>query len=74
MAITSAALQAELGTNPNSPTVRMQLAPYTGTNQHWLVSGGVSYPGRVKLVATTAGDDAATQAAAVLASLLAGPA
>lgn len=74
MAITAAALQTELGADMNSPRVLRHLPPMTGTLQHWQVSGGVTYPGRVKKISTTAADDAATQAAAVLASLLAGPA
>ena len=70
MAITSAALQAELGTSINSPTVLMCFAT-TGLKQNWLVSGGVTYPGRVRAIQTTASDNAATQAAAVAAALLA---
>lgn len=74
MAITAAALQTALGTDPNSPRVTQEFAPYGSTLQYWRVSGGVSYPGRNRFVTTTASDNAATQAAAVLAALLAGPA
>lgn len=74
MAITSAALQAQLGTSMNSPRVLRQVAPYGAASQFWYVSGGTAYPGRVKHVQTTASDAAATQATAVLAALLAGPA
>jgi len=51
-----------------------QVGPFTGTQQHWLIRGGVTYPGRTKMIDTTASDDAATQATAVLTALLAGPA
>ncbi len=74
MAITAAALQAELGVaSMNQPRVLRRLAPYDGIQQHWYVSGGTAYPGRVKKISTTASDDAATQAASVLLALLTGP-
>jgi hypothetical protein len=44
-----------------------------GTKQHWLISGGTTYKGTVKFVGTTAADDAATQATAVLVELGKGP-
>jgi hypothetical protein len=44
-----------------------------GTQQHWYIQGGVGYANRTKFVVTTAADDAATQAAAVLTALTAGP-
>lgn len=71
MAITAAALQAELGvTSLNQPRVLRELPPYGGTTQHWYISGGTAYPGRVRTISTTASDDAATQKTAVLAALL----
>lgn len=76
MAITAAALQTELGASwLNSPRVLRHLPSYAAgdTGQHWLVSGGTAYPGRVKMITTTKTDDAATQAAAVLLALLTGP-
>lgn len=76
MAITAAQLQAELGaTWMKSPRVLQELPPYAvggNTGQYWLVNGGTAYPGRVFQVSTTASDNAATQATAVLAALLAG--
>lgn len=74
MAITAAALQAELGTNVRSPKVVQHLAPYTGASQFWLIDGGTTYPGRIKFVRTTASDNAATQATTVATAMLAGPA
>ena len=73
MAITAAALQSALG-GLNEPRVLMQFGGEGDTLQQWLIHGGVTYPGRVKRIATTASDDAATQAAAVRTALLAGPA
>ena len=69
MAITSAQLQAALGTNPNNATVLMAYEPSQGTLQQWYVAGRVDAPGRLRLVTTTASDNAATQAATVLAAL-----
>lgn len=81
MAITAAALQTALGDgNYNVPRVIMQFGGegFNGlvadTLQHWLVVGGQVYQGRVIRVDTTASDNAATQAAAVLTALRAGPA
>jgi len=73
MAITAAALQTEL--SPTWPTGPQVLRSYgtVGTKQHWYISGGTSYKGVVKFVATTASDNAATQATAVLTELAAGP-
>jgi hypothetical protein len=39
MAITAAACQAELGTNPNNAQVMQLQMPLTGTTQHWYVVG-----------------------------------
>lgn len=69
MAITSAELQTELGTSENSPRVMQSFGPNDGTYQDWQISGGTTAPGKVKFVRTTAADNAATQAAAVLVSL-----
>ena len=73
MAITAAALQAELA--PSFPTGPQVLRSYgvIGTKQHWQISGGTTYKGTVKFVETTASDNAATQAAAVLVELAKGP-
>ena len=75
MAITSAELQTELGvTSMHSPRVLRQLPPYGSTLQYWLVHGNQAYHGRVRKISTTASDNAATQAVAVLAALAAGQA
>lgn len=69
MAITSASLQTELGGNA---TV-LQHCGEAGTTQEQYVVGnpGTAYAGRAKWVQTTASDNAATQASAVLAALIA---
>lgn len=69
MAITAAALQAALGTNAMNARVLRAFEPSQGTEQQWYVIGNVDAPGRTKLVSTTASDNAATQAAAVLTAL-----
>lgn len=74
MAITAAALQTALGTNGTSPKViRQDLSVSTGetigTTQRWYVEGKVAVAGRVRWCETTASDNAATQAAAVLTAL-----
>lgn len=61
MAITSAALQAQLGTGSRDPKVLMELPPYGGTSQYWLIDGGSVNLGITKMVTTTASDSAATQ-------------
>lgn len=68
MAITAAALQTALSTNA---TV-LSHCPETGTKQEQYVIGnpGTVYAGRARWVQTTASDNAATQATAVLAGLL----
>lgn len=74
MAITGAQLQTALGDgNHNVPRVIMEFG-VQGLTQGWLINGGSTYPGRNKLVTTTAADNAATQATAVTNALLAGPA
>ena len=71
MAITPAAMQTALGTNPLS--ARVVRADETqgadATKQEWYVIGNVAAPGRARWVSTTASDNAATQAAAALAAL-----
>jgi hypothetical protein len=75
MAITTVALQTALGDgNPMGPQVIFSWGPNDGTFQDWYISGGTTVPGVVKHVRTTAADNAATQATAVLASLRLGPA
>ena len=71
MAITAAALQAEFGTNAMSAQVLRagEVQGADATKQEWYVSGGVDAPGRTRWVSTTASDNAATQAAAVLVAL-----
>ena len=69
MAQTSAAVQAELGTNPMNARIVMSFEPSVGTLQQWYVVGNVDAPGRARLVTTTAADSAATQAAAILTAL-----
>ncbi len=71
MAITSAQLQAALGTNPLDPQVLQAYEPSQGTQQQWVVWGGATAKGRVRFCNTTAADNAATQAAAVLTQLAA---
>lgn len=71
MAITSAALQTALGTQPLDPQVLRAYEPSQGTQQQWLVRGGADHKGRVRLINTTAADDAATQATAVRTALAA---
>ncbi len=67
--VTGAALQAELGTKAMSPRILAELPPYGEAIQYWNVMGGPQAGGRVRLVTTTAADNAATQAAAVLTAL-----
>ena len=68
MAQTPAAVQAQLGTNPmNAQIVRAQ--EVISTFQDWYVIGNVDAPGRSRWVRTTASDNAATQAAAILTAL-----
>lgn len=69
MAITSAQLQAALGANPNNAQVLQAFEPSQGTQQQWYVVGNLDAPGRCRLINTTASDNAATQAAAVVTAL-----
>ncbi len=68
MAITGAALQTALGITPQDAKVTQEFG-VSGTLQNWYVEGNLDAPGRAKLISTTAADNAATQAAAVLAAL-----
>jgi len=74
MAITPAACQAALGSNPMS--ARILFADETqgsdATKQEWYVIGNCDAPGRARWCSTTASDDAATQAASILTQLRAG--
>lgn len=75
MAITGAQLQTALGDGvPQKPKVLRELPPYGGALQYWLIHGNQAYHGRVRKTSTTASDDAATQAAAILVTLAAGQA
>lgn len=71
MAITPAALQTALGTGIGAPLVVRadETQGSDATKQEWLVHGRGTVPGRVRWVSCTASDNAATQAAAVLAAL-----
>lgn len=74
MAQTAAAVQAQLGTLPTSPTIVGQLPPYGATLQYWVVESRVGNgttvgPGRRTRCSTTASDNAATQAAALVTAL-----
>lgn len=72
MAITGAALQTALGDgNTNLPRVIRELPPHGAAAQYWVIDGGIAYRKRFRKVVTTASDNAATQATAVLAALLA---
>lgn len=71
MAITPAAMDTALGGKIGSPRVLRadETQGVLTTTQEWLVDGGLTVPGRVRWCVTTASDNAATQAAAVLAAL-----
>lgn len=68
MAITGAALQTALGLTETDARVTQELG-IVGTFQEWYVEGNGDAPGRAKLIRTTASDNAATQAAAVITAL-----
>ena len=70
MAITGAALQTALGATSTDAKVTQEFG-VVGTFQEWYVEGNLDSPGRAKLIRTTAADNAATQAAAVLVALAA---
>ena len=74
MAVTPAAVQAVLGTNPMNAQIvwaNESQGPLSAdtTKQQWYVVGNVDAPGRAVMVTTTASDNAATQAAAILTAL-----
>lgn len=73
MAVTAPQLQTALGDRVTDPRVIRELPPYGGTLQYWAITGGLTHKGRYKRLATTASDNAATQAAAALVLLAAGP-
>lgn len=68
MAITGAALQTALGTKETNAKVTQEFG-VVSTFQEWYVEGNGDAPGKAKLIRTTAADNAATQAAAVLTAL-----
>lgn len=70
MAITGAALQTALGDGSTDAKVTQEFG-VVSTYQEWYVEGNLDAPGRSKLIRTTAADNAATQAAAVLVALAA---
>ena len=71
MSITPAQLQTALGDTIGAPQVLRadETQGADATKQEWLVHGRGTVPGRVRYVSCTASDNAATQAAAVLAAL-----
>lgn len=69
MAQTAAAVNAVLGTQPTSPQIVAELAPYGSTKQYWVVRGGVAYPGKSMMVDTTAANSAANQATEITTAL-----
>lgn len=68
MAITGAALQAALGLNPMNARVIDEFGVF-GTQQGWYIVGNLDAYGRAGMVNTTAANNAAAQAAEVLAAL-----
>lgn len=67
MAITSAACQAAL--DPGERQAKIIISQMVGSLQEWYVQGGIGYGSRARWVQTTAADNAATQAAAILSKL-----
>jgi hypothetical protein len=70
MAVTPAALQAELDTTGKGPTI-LRSNPYDTTLDSWYVHGGIPYAGRALWINTTASESAADQATAVRTALAA---
>jgi hypothetical protein len=68
MAITGAALQTALGLLPMDARVISEFG-VAGTFQGWYIVGNLDGAGRSMMVNTTAADNAATQAAAVITAL-----
>jgi hypothetical protein len=62
-------MQTALGDTANNAKIIQHTMPLVGSVQEWYVVGNVDAPGRAKWVTTTASDNAATQAAAVLTAL-----
>ena len=69
MAVTAAAVQAVLGSNPNNARIIHSAGEQIGGLQHWYVQGNLDAVGRDRFIATTASGSAAVQAAAILAAL-----
>lgn len=70
MAITSDALQTELGVGIGDPLVVIAYEPSVSTEQQWYINGRQTL-NVSRFCNTTASDDAATQAADILAQLAA---
>ena len=70
MAVTSAALQSALGTGIGDPQVMIAYEPSEGTQQQWYINGRQTI-NVSRFCNTTASDNAATQAAAILVQLAA---
>ena len=56
-------------TSPVSLNGSFEVGVEDGTYQYWYVAGNADAPGRTRWVRTTASDNAATQAAAILTGL-----
>ena len=74
MAITGAQLQTALGDGDNNVPIVLREFGIQGTLQGWLIKGGSTYPGRTKMIDTTAADTAEAQATSVRTALVNGPA
>lgn len=68
-AVTPAAVQAVLGTNPMNAQIIRADQTNTATAGAYYVIGNVDAPGRARWCAITNTDSAATQAAAILVAL-----
>lgn len=68
MAITPAQCQTALGDTIGDAKILIARES-VGTLQEWYVQGRLAVPGRCRWVTTTAADNAATQAAAILTGL-----
>ena len=71
-AVTPAAVQAVLGTDPFSPQILRADQTVTSTVAQYYVRGGAVAAGRTRWCETTNTDNAATQAAAIVTALAAG--
>ena len=71
MAVTPAAVQVVLGTNPMNAQIldAYEKNGADSATQAWYVIGNVDAPGRCRWCVTTSADDAATQAASILTQL-----